>query len=154
MTGSTAPGSSWTWAARRRRWPSCRPRSARRRASWGSIPSRWRRSSTRCAATGRSRSPLRDRAVAKPVLLSVDDDRDVLGAIERDLRRHYGEQYRVVTASSGAEALEALRQLQRRLGSVALLLVDQRMPGMTGVEFLREARKLYPDALRVLLTAY
>ena len=92
--------------------------------------------------------------MAKPVLLSVDDDRDVLAAIERDLRRHYGERYRVVTASSGAEALEALRQLQRRAGSVALLLVDQRMPGMTGVAFLSEARKLYPDAVRVLLTAY
>ena len=103
---------------------------------------------------GRSRSHPRDRAVAKPVLLSVDDDRDVLSAIERDLRRHYGEPYRLVTANSGAEALEALRQLQRRSGAVALLLADQRMPGMTGVEFLREARKLYPDALRVLLTAY
>ena len=92
--------------------------------------------------------------MSKPVLLSVDDDRDVLAAIERDLRRHYGEAYRVVTASSGTEALEALRQLKQRSGSVALLLVDQRMPGMTGVTLLCESRKLFPDSVRVLLTAY
>ncbi|HEY6866161.1 MAG TPA: FAD-dependent oxidoreductase [Candidatus Eisenbacteria bacterium] len=92
--------------------------------------------------------------MSKPVLLAVDDDRDVLSAIERDLRRHYGDQYRIVTASSGAEALEALQQLRRRSGSVALLLVDQRMPKMAGIPFLCEARKLYPDAARVLLTAY
>ena len=92
--------------------------------------------------------------MAKPVLLTVDDDREVLGAIERDLRRHYADRYRVITATSGAEALEALRQLQRRASSVALLLVDQRMPQMTGTQLLCEARKLYPDAMRVLLTAY
>jgi thioredoxin reductase (NADPH) len=88
------------------------------------------------------------------VILAVDDDRDVLGAVERDLRRHFREGHRVVTASSGAEALEALRQLRGRSAAVALLLVDQRMPGMTGIEFMCEARKLFPDALRVLLTAY
>src|SRR6185436_20243132 len=93
-------------------------------------------------------------AMAKPAILAVDDDREVLGAIERDLRRRYGERYRILTASSGAEALETLRQLQRRAGAVALLLVDQRMPGMTGVALLCEARLLYPDAMRVLLTAY
>ena len=92
--------------------------------------------------------------MAKPVLLTVDDDREVLGAIERDLRRHYADRYRVITATSGAEALEALRQLQRRASSVALLLVDQRMPQMTGTQLLCDARKLYPDAMRVLLTAY
>jgi len=90
----------------------------------------------------------------KPVILAVDDDRDVLGAVERDLRRHFRDGHRILTANSGAEALEALRQLRGRSAAVALLLVDQRMPGMTGIEFMCEARKLYPDALRVLLTAY
>ena len=92
--------------------------------------------------------------MAKPVLLAVDDDREVLGAVERDLRRHYSADYRVLTASSGAEALDALGQLRRRAAQVALLLVDQRMPVMAGVAFLGEARKLYPDTMRVLLTAY
>src|SRR5262249_38513154 len=90
----------------------------------------------------------------KPALLSVDDDRQVLAAIERDLKGHYGDRYRVVAANSGAEALETLRQLRKRGNPVALLLVDQRMPHMAGTEFLCEARKLYPDAMRVLLTAY
>jgi thioredoxin reductase (NADPH) len=84
----------------------------------------------------------------------VDDDADVLRAIERDLRRHYGSEYRVMRANSGVTALETLRELQRREEPVALFLVDQRMPEMTGVEFLEEARKLYPEAKRVLLTAY
>jgi thioredoxin reductase (NADPH) len=92
--------------------------------------------------------------VAKPAILAADDDREVLGAIERDIRQRYGDECRIITATSGAEALEALRQLRRRGSAVALLLVDQRMPGMTGVELLREARRLYPDARRVLLTAY
>jgi thioredoxin reductase (NADPH) len=78
----------------------------------------------------------------------------VLRAIERDLRREYGAHYRVVVASSGPRALDALRTLQLRNESVALLLVDQRMPQMTGIEFLAEALKLYPDAKRALLTAY
>ena len=92
--------------------------------------------------------------MAKPVLLAVDDDPEVLGAVERDLRHHYRDRYRILTATSGREALEAVRALRERAGSVALFLVDQRMPGMTGVEFLREARKLYPETVRVLLTAY
>jgi thioredoxin reductase (NADPH) len=92
--------------------------------------------------------------VAKPVILAVDDDREVLSAIERDLRRHYSSEYRVLTANSGSDSLDTLRQLQRRGNSVAMLLVDQRMPKMTGLELLCEARKLYPDAARVLLTAY
>jgi thioredoxin reductase (NADPH) len=92
--------------------------------------------------------------VAKPYLLTVDDDPQVLAAVERDLRRHYGNEYRVVTAASGAQALDTLRQLQRRAGAVALFLVDQRMPEMTGIQFLCEARRLYPEAGRVLLTAY
>jgi thioredoxin reductase (NADPH) len=90
----------------------------------------------------------------KPVLLAVDDDPEVLRAIERDLRREYGARYRVVAAGSGPRALDALRTLQLRNESVALLLVDQRMPQMTGIEFLGEAMKLYPDAKRALLTAY
>jgi len=90
----------------------------------------------------------------KPILLAVDDDPEVLGAIERDLRREYGARYRVVVANSGPRALDALRTLQLRNDSVALLLVDQRMPQMTGIEFLAEALKLYPDAKRALLTAY
>ena len=90
----------------------------------------------------------------KPVLLAVDDDPEVLGAIERDLRREYGARYRVVVTDSGPKALDALRTLQLRNESVALLLVDQRMPQMTGIEFLAEALKIYPDAKRALLTAY
>ena len=91
---------------------------------------------------------------AKPVILAVDDDREVLGAIERDLRRRYADRYRILTASSGREALDTVAQLGKRAGTVALFLVDQRMPGMTGIEFLRESQPLYPQALRVLLTAY
>jgi thioredoxin reductase (NADPH) len=92
--------------------------------------------------------------MAKPVLLTVDDDPEVSRAVERDLRRRYAERYRVLRADSGATALEALRGLKRRGDSVALLLVDQRMPQMTGVEFLGQAMELFPDAKRVLLTAY
>jgi len=92
--------------------------------------------------------------MAKPVLLTVDDDPEVLRAVERDLRRRYAERFRVLRADSGAVALEALRGLKRRNDAVALLLVDQRMPQMSGVEFLEKALDLYPDAKRVLLTAY
>jgi thioredoxin reductase (NADPH) len=90
----------------------------------------------------------------KPVLLTVDDDPEVLNAIERDLRHHFRADYRVVKASSGAQALDAVRQLLQRGAQVALFLVDERMPHMTGTQFLLEAIKLYPDARRVLLTAY
>ncbi len=90
----------------------------------------------------------------KPVLLTVDDDVPVLRAVERDLRARYGEGYRIVAAGSGAEALEAVRQLTARGSSVALFLSDQRMPQMTGTEFLAAAAELQPDAKRVLLTAY
>ncbi|MGH9944002.1 MAG: FAD-dependent oxidoreductase [Pyrinomonadaceae bacterium] len=92
--------------------------------------------------------------MAKPVLLTVDDDPEVLRAVERDLRRRYAERYRVLRADSGAKALDVLRELKVRGDAVALLLVDQRMPRMSGVEFLREALKLYPEARRVMLTAY
>jgi thioredoxin reductase (NADPH) len=90
----------------------------------------------------------------KPVILTVDDDPDVLRAIERDLRRHYEERYRVLRADSGRAALDLLGRLQRRNDAVALLLVDHRMPQMNGVEMLQEAIKLYPNAKRTLLTAY
>ena len=89
----------------------------------------------------------------KPVLLTVDDDREVLRAIERDLRRKYAGDYRVLRAESGLAAMEILRELKLRNNSVALFLVDQRMPGLSGVEFLEQAITLYPDAKRVLLTA-
>ncbi|MFN8592195.1 MAG: FAD-dependent oxidoreductase [Thermomicrobiales bacterium] len=90
----------------------------------------------------------------RPAVLTVDDDPQVLRAIERDLRRHYGREYRVIGADSGDSALEALDELTRRDEPVALLLADQRMPHMTGVEFLEQARQKAPDAKRVLLTAY
>ncbi|HTH63189.1 MAG TPA: FAD-dependent oxidoreductase [Gemmatimonadales bacterium] len=92
--------------------------------------------------------------MSKPVLLTVDDDPEVLNAVERDLRHHFRTDYRVVKASSGAQGLEAVRQLKQRGAQVALFLVDERMPQMTGTEFLVEAIKIYPDARRVLLTAY
>jgi thioredoxin reductase (NADPH) len=92
--------------------------------------------------------------MAKPVLLTVDDDAEVLRAIERDLRRNYADRYRVLRADSGQVALDTLRQLKARNDPVALLLADQRMPQMDGVGFLAEAMALYPDAKRALLTAY
>jgi thioredoxin reductase (NADPH) len=92
--------------------------------------------------------------MARPILLAVDDDVSVLEAVVQDLRRHYGATYRVLRAASGKAALDTLTQLKMRQEPVALLLSDQRMPGMSGVEFLEQARDLYPDARRVLLTAY
>ncbi len=91
---------------------------------------------------------------SKPILLTVDDDPEVLRAIERDLRRKYGKEYRVLRADAGATALDVLRQVDERGEPVALFLVDQRMPRMSGVEFLEQARAVFPDAKRVLLTAY
>jgi thioredoxin reductase (NADPH) len=93
-------------------------------------------------------------APLKPVILTVDDDVPVLRAIERDLRARYGKEHRVVAASSGAEALEAVRQLTVRGSVISLFVIDQRMPSMTGIEFLSQAIELQPDAKRVLLTAY
>jgi thioredoxin reductase (NADPH) len=90
----------------------------------------------------------------KPVLLTVDDDPEVLRAVERDLRKQYADRYRIVRADSGASALQSLQTLQKRNEAVALLLVDQRMPEMSGVEFLNKAIAIYPEAKRVLLTAY
>lgn len=90
----------------------------------------------------------------KPILLAIDDDTSVLEAVVQDLRRHYGEHYRIVRAASGGAALDICRQLKDRQDTVALFLSDQRMPGMTGVDFLQQALTIYPDAKRVLLTAY
>lgn len=92
--------------------------------------------------------------MAKPVLLTVDDDADVLRAIERDLRSHYGADYRVISSESPQGALDLLKGLKVRNDGVALLLADQRMPRMDGVGFLQAAREIYPDAKRALLTAY
>jgi thioredoxin reductase (NADPH) len=92
--------------------------------------------------------------MAKPVIFTIDDEPQVLNAIERDLRRRFGSDYRILKAGSGMEALDALQQLKRRNSVVALFVVDQRMPGMTGIEFLTQARQIFPEARKVLLTAY
>lgn len=92
--------------------------------------------------------------MAKPILLTVDDDADVLRGIERDLRSHYGAQYRVLASDSPEASLELLNQLKLRSDNVALLLADQRMPKMDGVQFLRHAQEVFPEAKRALLTAY
>lgn len=92
--------------------------------------------------------------MAKPILLSVDDDSDVLRAIERDLRSQYGADYRVIGSESPERALDILKELRVRNDSVALLIADQRMPRMNGVEFLQEGMRIFPDAKRALLTAY
>src|SRR5215203_5546247 len=90
----------------------------------------------------------------KPVIMTVDDDPEVLRAVERDLRRKYGSEYRIIRANSADSALDALKQLRARTDPVALLVSDQKMPGKDGVAFLEEARVLYPETKRVLLTAY
>jgi thioredoxin reductase (NADPH) len=90
----------------------------------------------------------------RPAIVAVDDEPSVLAAVSRDLRRGFGEHYRVLRAASGPEALDLLTQLRKRDDQVALLIADQRMPGMPGTEYLIAARKLVPDAKRVLLTAY
>ena len=92
--------------------------------------------------------------MSKPVLLAVDDDNEVLRAVDRDLKQKYAADYRVLRADSGQVALDTLKQLKLRNETVALMLVDQRMPQMTGVAFLKESLDLYPKSKRVLLTAY
>src|SRR5437762_5556045 len=87
-------------------------------------------------------------------MLTVDDDPAVSRAVARDLRRRYGQDYQIVRASSGAEALDALREIKLRGGRVAVLLADYRMPQMNGVDFLEQAMDLFPHARRILLTAY
>ena len=90
----------------------------------------------------------------KPVLLAVDDDPQVLAAVRRDLRSHYRDHYSVIGAQSGVEALETAKDLKARGGSLAMVISDQRMPGMLGVDLLARVREIYPVARRVLLTAY
>ena len=91
---------------------------------------------------------------SKPAILAVDDDAPVLRAVERDLRARYADEYRIIGAGSGAEGLETVRELTRRGDPVALFVVDQRMPAMTGIQMLRDALPLQPTAKRILLTAY
>jgi thioredoxin reductase (NADPH) len=98
--------------------------------------------------------PERDGTMAKPVIFAIDDDPSVLNSVERDLRRRYGQEYRILPINRGRPALEYLKKLEQRNEAVALFLVDQRMPEMSGVEFLTEAIGIYPQAKRVLLTAY
>ena len=97
---------------------------------------------------------LRRDLVRKPVVMAVDDEVGVLHAVKRDLSSHYSERFRVLAAESGESALDTLRELKVRGDPVALLLADQRMPGMNGVEFVGLALELFPDVKRVLLTAY
>jgi thioredoxin reductase (NADPH) len=92
--------------------------------------------------------------MAKPIILTLDDEEYVRRAVERDLRRHYRNDFRIIKASSGAEGLETVRRLKQRNDVIALFLVDQRMPEMSGTEFLAAARSVYPEARKVLLTAY
>ncbi|MEH2090008.1 FAD-dependent oxidoreductase [Nostoc sp.] len=92
--------------------------------------------------------------MAKPAILTVDDDPEVLQAVSRDLRHQYGDRFRIVRADSGITALDVVQQLKLRNEAVALFLVDQRMPQMGGVEFLERAKDIFPDAKRALLTAY
>jgi thioredoxin reductase (NADPH) len=92
--------------------------------------------------------------MAKPMIITVDDEPQVLNAVERDLRKHYRRDYRIVKAGSGQEALQAIKQFKQRGNAIALFLADHRMPQMTGTDFLTEAIKFYPDAKKVLLTAY
>ncbi len=90
----------------------------------------------------------------KPIIFSVDDDPQVLKAIVRDLRSEYRKEYRILSTSSANEALDSLNELKRKGENIALLLSDQRMPEMEGVDFLERAMTLYPEAKRILLTAY
>src|SRR5688572_30044808 len=92
--------------------------------------------------------------MAKPVIFSIDDDPSVLNSVERDLRARYGQDYRILSINQGRAGLDYLKKLQQRNETVALFLVDQRMPEMSGVEFLEEAIRTFPQAKRVLLTAY
>src|SRR2546423_7387644 len=90
----------------------------------------------------------------RPAIVAVDDEPAVLAAVARDLRRGFGERYRIMRSGSGDEALELLKELRKRGDQIALLVADQKMPGLSGTEYLVEARRIVPEAKRVLLTAY
>ena len=92
--------------------------------------------------------------MSKAIILAVDDDRTVLNSVERDLRQKYGREYRIAKAKSGPTALEFLKEIKKRNETVALFVVDQRMPVMDGIQFLEQAMRIFPDARKVLLTAY
>lgn len=92
--------------------------------------------------------------MTKPVIFVIDDDTVVLNAVDRDMRQRYGQDYRILNVNSGHAALLALEQLLARSEPVALFMVDQRMPRMTGTQFLAQARQVFPGARRVMLTAY
>lgn len=92
--------------------------------------------------------------MSRAAILAVDDDTAVLNAVERDLRQKYGRQFRVIKADSGERALGVISQLKERGEAVALFVVDQRMPHMTGIQFLEKARQIFPEARKILLTAY
>ena len=87
--------------------------------------------------------------MTKAIILTIDDEEQVRNAVERDLKRHFGKEYRIIKASSGSAALEAVRQIKERGQTVALFISDQRMPTMTGTEFLAEARKLGKDTINI-----
>jgi thioredoxin reductase (NADPH) len=106
------------------------------------------------AEAGARQAPHGERATRLAAILCVDDEPAVLAAVARDLRRRFGERYRVMRAGSGADALELLEELRRRGDHVALIVSDQRMPAMSGTDFLTRARAIYPEARRALLTAY
>ena len=92
--------------------------------------------------------------LAEPVILLVDDDPQVLAALRRDMRSKYGAEYRVLGANSGQTAIDALKELKARADTLAMVISDQRMPSMLGVDVLKRTREIYPIARRVLLTAY
>ena len=92
--------------------------------------------------------------MVKPIILTLDDEPQVLNAVERDLRQHFRSDYRIIKSNSGVEALQVIQKLKQRNDPIALFLVDQRMPELSGTDFLDQARKFYPDAKKVLLTAY
>ena len=102
----------------------------------------------------RAADAARPERASRPILLTVDDDPSVSRAVARDLRRRYGADYRIVRADSGAEALEAIREVVLRGEQVAAILADYRMPRMNGIDFLEQAMDLVPQARRALLTAY
>src|SRR5919197_4500962 len=90
----------------------------------------------------------------RPAILAVDDEPAVLAAVSRDLRRGFGERYRIMRAGSGDEGLDLLKELRARGDQIAMLVADQRMPGLSGTDYLVRAREVVPTAKRVLLTAY